>query len=79
MEYPEHEKLRDVQDESQSIGFFIESLAERGLAICELADDCGRYYPSRKNINELLAEHFEIDLVVLEKEKQAMLDALGKQ
>lgn len=38
MNYPEHEKLHAIKDQSQSIGEFIEWLGENGYSICERRD-----------------------------------------
>lgn len=70
-EYPEHDKLMAVKDESQAIGEFIESV--NGLRLCEV-DDRGRWWPTSRAINKILADHFGIDLDVLEDEKRAMLE-----
>lgn len=35
-----------------------------------------RYYPTGRTITSLLAEHFDIDLNVIEAEKRAMLESL---
>ena len=73
-DYPEHAKLNAVADKSQAIGEFIE---HAGFILCE---PTGRelipYAPVGKSINELLADYFEIDLKVIEKEKRAMLDLI---
>lgn len=85
-QYPEHEKLRAVADESQAIGEFLETA---GYTLCELRtfteplDDAGNTYETRprlapiaKGIQQILADYFEIDLAKIEAEKRAMLDAL---
>lgn len=74
--YPEHEKLKAIQDRSQAIGEFIEWLYERDLAICEFNRHVNfdNYTPFRGQINGLLADHFGIDQNRLEAEKLAMLE-----
>ena len=78
--YPEHEKLTKVKDQSQTIGGFLESMGEQGLVLAEYvaADEYSeaRLVPVNKSINNILAQHFGIDLEKLEKEKLAMLDQI---
>lgn len=72
--YPEHEKLRAVQAESQAIGEFIDSLGEAGLVLAEWRGD--HLVQSTQRTEDLLAAHFEIDQTRLEAEKQAMLASI---
>lgn len=123
--YPEHEKLRAVQDKSQAVGEFLEWLRipedEGGKGVhlhtwaeWEENDLCSYYTPKLGScsdgkigfygkserdcpkcdgtglvkrpregwislgigVQKLLAEFFDIDLVKLEQEKRAMLEAL---
>lgn len=77
LKYPEHEKLILVQDQSQSIGEFLEWLTnEKGLSFCSF-DEGGvneAYYSNQ----ELLAEYFGIDLYKIEQEKKQMLKEIRK-
>jgi len=78
-DYPEHDKLSAVKDESQAIGGFLDWLKnKRGLTLCETIEtpDLDQFYPDYTSINELLAEYFDIDLKVIEQEKRAMLDVM---
>lgn len=68
-EYPEHEKLKKVSDECQTIGMFLEWLREK-YTICDPD------YPSHKGIEDFLAEYFNIDQKILEQEKRQMLEEL---
>lgn len=86
--YPEHDKLGEIRDQSQAIGQFLES----GPYVLAQYLDCDDYHLTRnganfcdegshlvlvdKSINEVLAEHFGIDLAVLEAEKRAMLEQI---
>ena len=81
-EYPEHEKLKAVQEESQAIGEFLEF---GGYTLCEhyeVNPETGSPYidphwmPARKSIQDILAEYFDIDQKKLEEEKRAMLEAI---
>lgn len=112
IEYPEHEKLHEVKDKSQEIGFFIELLQMRGVhfMVWQEGNDepsqierepyeedgekvrCGLFsskdwidnpdyvpegwVPYRKSINEMLAEHFDIDYTELMAEKDRMLEQI---
>ncbi len=75
MNLPEHEKLQDIQPQSQAIGEFLEWAGEQGLYLSEFVSDYQQYQPTSENVQSLLARHFEIDLKVLEGEKVALLDA----
>ena len=73
-DYPEHEKMRDVQVQSQAIGRFLEWLQEEKIVLAKYEGNRDFPWPIHENIESLLARHFEIDLKVIEQEKQAMLD-----
>jgi hypothetical protein len=76
-EYPEHDKLRAVQGESQIIGNFLEWINhEAGFAVCEFLERPQTYVPVNLNTEQLLARYLEIDLRVIEIEKRRMLDKL---
>ena len=82
MDYPEHEKLKAIQRESQAIGEFMEWLQkEKDLDICEFHDDGRRdpYFPYQGSVSNLLEEFFDIGPKKLEAEKQAMLDEMRKE
>lgn len=75
MNYPEHDKLKAVCGQSQTIGEFLEWLEyEKKLIICEHNE--GFYYPTFNKINDLLAEYFGIDQDKIEAEKKAMLQSI---
>jgi len=85
--YSEHQKLQAVKDKSQAIGEFLEWLQHaKGFRLAQWmkapdesafaaegdeVDDLVQQFP---NVEQLLAEYFQIDLGKLEQEKQAMLD-----
>jgi hypothetical protein len=80
--YPEHDKLQAVQEESQTIGEFLDL---GPYMLCEhyaINPETGSPYiephwmPVRKSISDILAEYFEIDQNKLEEEKRAMLDEM---
>lgn len=74
MELPEHEKLQEVQPQSQAIGEFIEWLGEQGIWLASF-NKFDRLNPINDSTEKLLAQFFKIDLQVLEAEKIAILDA----
>ena len=77
MLYPELEKMKAVNNESQSIGQFLEWLDERGLAVCKITEHHNPVYmPTTQGIEGLLAEYFSIDLVKVENEKRKILEGL---
>lgn len=77
---PECDKMKAVKPKSQAIGEFLEWLAdEKGYAICENTRGAREdWVPIRFNIEEILAEFFEIDLEKVEKERRAILAALAE-
>lgn len=79
--YPEHDKLQTVENESRTIGRFLEWLGdEKEILLGKEVDpceECDRYIEEERfHIEATLAEYFGIDLVILEQEKQAMLDSI---
>lgn len=85
--YPEHEKLHEIKDQSQSIGEFFDWLRSKGLLICKYREQVGivfgpgefeeaGYFPENTAIQILLSEFFGINRQKLEEEKQAMLKEL---
>lgn len=76
-EYPEHDKLQAVADQSEVIGAFIE---ESGFVLAEYRDVDGfaesRLLPVQKSTQQILADYFKIDLTALGREKVKMLDAM---
>ena len=84
-EYPEHEKLKAIQKESQAIGSFLEwLLSSKNIRFVQLVvedpDESDHEVLVQINlpINDTLAEYFEIDQNKLEQEKRQMLDELRK-
>ena len=85
--FPQHKKLDQVQDESQTLGLFLEVLSHQ-YTLCEYRelekffDEDGNlegytesgYYPIRKPIERILAEYYEIDYDELMREKDLMLE-----
>jgi len=73
-DYPEHEKLRAVREQAQSIGEFLEwAHAERGWQLASY-HEIGELAPVGESRERMFAAYFEIDLVKLEAEKCAMLE-----
>jgi hypothetical protein len=77
-DYPEHAKLANIQPKSQAIGEFLDWLEqEKNLTLCKPIpkgeEGGGQFWPTYIPVRDLLAEFFEIDQNVLEREKRAML------
>lgn len=76
-EYPEHDKLKAVEAESDAIGLFLE---ESGFILAEYRDVEGfaeaRLLPVQRSTRQVLAEYFKIDLPELDREKDRMLQSL---
>jgi len=79
-EYPEHEKMKTVQENSQIIGEFLEWLSSKNLSLCKWQDGVTGegYYAYHFSIEELLAEFFNIDLKKVEEEKKSMLESIRR-
>lgn len=78
-EYPEHEKLRAISDQSQTVGEFVEWMGQQGIHLGEYLHgewSQARLVPTHRNTVDLLAEFFGIDQKRLEGEKRAMLASL---
>lgn len=76
--YPECAKMAAVQDKSQAIGAFLDWLSEKGIVLASYYEEA-ELSPYRTNIEQLLAEYFEIDLDKVDKEKQAMIEELRRE
>lgn len=70
-QYPEHDKLSEVSEQTQTVGEFLEWAGGAGITLCEVAAD-GHFYPVG-DFQNLLAEWMGIDRTRLEAEKQQML------
>jgi len=89
-DYPEHDKLALVKDETQAAGEFIEWLGNQGVFLAkrymfDKNDQCTendaeerytRCLPVSKNLVSLLAEWAGIDQNKIEAEKRQMLASL---
>lgn len=79
-DYPEHDRLSAVADESQAIGAFLDWLtSEAGYRIIRWVDDPDYNEPvpvGWDGITKTLARYFNIDLVKIEREKEQMLERL---
>jgi hypothetical protein len=92
-DYPEHDKLALVKDETQAAGDFVEWLGTQGIFLAKTymftKDDCvtddeaemryERTCPVAKSLVTLLAEWAEIDQNKIEAEKRAMLATIRAQ
>lgn len=79
-QYPEHDKLQSIQEESQVIGEFLETcgyqLCEYHQGFLEGGDGASGFMPVRGTIQDILAAHFGIDQKKLDDEKRQMLEEL---
>lgn len=84
-DYPEHDKMALVKDQSQAIGQFLD-LAPYDLGeyvpcanwhLDEGHCSAGAHFtPASKSIVQILADYFDIDLTKIESEKRAMLASI---
>lgn len=88
-DYPEHDKLAAVADDSHTIGEFLEWLSGEGITLCTWRDratidqdmlqagvvfiEADHHYPVGWSLEETLARYFDIDQNKLEAEKRALL------
>lgn len=70
-QYPECEKMKAVEKESQAIGDFIDWLKTKDISLMGWFED--KPYLLSKSTEELLAEFFEIDLKKIEEERREIL------
>lgn len=77
-QYPEHEKLSAIRDKTQICGEFLEWLREEKEARLCVVNEYDEYIPLYTRVEDLLAEFFEIDLNILQKEKDKMYKELQK-
>lgn len=88
MKYTECEKMKEVQEDSQKIGEFLDWLQNDKQVIlsryyddveCEHCEESTEQLLSiRLGVEELLSEYYEIDLNKVEEERQHMLKQLNK-
>lgn len=80
--YPELERLKNIQEQSQLCGEFLEWLQTKYRLIGKRESFENGYIPfnysSHINVTKLLAEYFDIDIEKVEKEKIQMLKDLNK-
>lgn len=83
--YPEHEKQRKILNDAQAIGKFIDWLHQKGMCIAkedgfhsEENSPWSFLVRYKYSINQILAEHFKIDLNKIEEEKEDMLNEFRK-
>lgn len=75
-------KIREVHEDSQRIGEFLEWLNEQEIYLAEWTgsdcNECGEevLITMIRGRERLLAQYFNIDLDKAEKERQALLDAI---
>lgn len=80
--WPEHAKMKAVKKDAQIVGDFLAWLQEQpDLSLCDQNHD--RHYfnapdwvPTGLTIEKLLSRYFEIDLVKIGEEKDAMLEEM---
>lgn len=61
-DYPEHEKMHKVVDESQKIGEFLEWLGTQGWEITEYNQGTNYFVPISLRIEQILAKYYCIPL-----------------
>lgn len=78
MDYPEHEKMCAIMEQSQTIGEFLDwLLGEKDIVLSQyLNPNSERLTPINPNTQDLLAEFFGIDLNKIEMEKREMLKTM---
>ena len=75
--FPQHDRLAEVQQESQTIADFVDwlgSVKQIWLAVHDDGNSRGYLWPVSCSLEHLLAEFFGIDRGLLEREKRHMLE-----
>lgn len=73
--YPEHDKLHEIKDQTQAVHDFLEwAQHEKGIQLARVDDRTDRMYPEPTSQMDLLAEWAGIDLDKLEAEKRQMFE-----
>ncbi len=75
--YPEHDKLNSLQGQDQDLVRFLEWLFEE--FVVEPNPKRPRKFTRHPLVQGIVAEYCEIDLDVLEKERQKMQDHLARK
>jgi len=82
-QYPECEKMTSVRGSADIVGEFLDWLSnKKEYSICGFYSeepDEGEYHPIDLNIEQLLAEFFEIDLNKVEEEKRQILGDIRRK
>jgi hypothetical protein len=78
-DYPEHDRLRVVAEETQTAGEFVEWLGGQGYFLAEWPVGWDRAVPCHHSLTELLARWKGIDRDKVEEEKRAMLARLREK
>ncbi len=73
--YPESTRMKEVSEQSQAIGEFIDWMNRNAMQVCEWVENKHRkeYLPVAMSIEEMLAKYYQINLKRVEEEKQQML------
>ena len=74
---PTLDKIKEVHEESEAIGAFLDWGQEHGLFMCRYNHD-REYYYFAESIDDLLHLYFGIDAKEEERERRAILAAVNK-
>ena len=77
--YPEHERMKALNGDNDTIARFLEWLSEHDYLICEVVQDArgsDDIQPVHRGIESWLAQYFNINPAKIEAEKRAMLDSM---
>lgn len=74
----ECEKMYQLRDKTEVIGEFLEWLLDN-YSVCDWDEENNRYEQRYQNIEQWLAEYFDIDLNKVEREKTALLQWIREQ
>ncbi len=75
---PTLDKIKDVHEQSEAIGAFLEWGQEHGLFMCRCNPRTSDYYFA-ESIDDLLHLYFGIDAKEEEREKRAVLEYIRSQ
>jgi len=74
MNTPELNKLVSIHSQAVAIGGFLDWLSEVKKIVLAERTPLGNLQPTSQSFYSLLAEHFDINLAQMEREKRALLE-----
>lgn len=74
----ELDKWANVHEDAVTINQWMDFLSHKGLTLCTVDEKTETFLPTMEMRDNLVAEHFDIDLNKLEEERRKLLDEIRK-